>query len=299
MWDLIHEYHFLKAPLCCDEDDHLTEDFTTFSSIHSKSISTVSPTEIQFLRACRVKSTIHQRIKKIAPAMSRVARKLNNSNNATLPVSISASFNSVDNSLKNSNSSLSYTDTTNTNTSRSEILLKNIENKLNLNKFEKGERGNVHDLYSNTLVKWFEYGIELNVPALKKCHVPLSYRHPVNVCVRELQHIVNSIAPDTSVKAFDLQYCKYNINNRKDVEVYVPYNSSQMSMKCLLIGRNFDQWKISSVTDTLFDYTSWIETSLLKHYQKFSPCVVPSENFLVPRQRLFLGIIASNEVRVL
>lgn len=303
MWDLVNEYFFLKIPLCREESEPYAYNDYIFSSLscHEPTISRISTTEIQFLKSCRSKSSCSSKIKRLVPEMSRVARRLNviQNNSIILPSSISASFNSVDNSLKNSNSSLSYTETTSANIARVDASLKNLENKTNiiLNKYEKGEKGIVNDLYSNVLVKWFEYAISLNVPALKKCHVPLTFRHPVNICVRELQHIVTSIATDTSVKAFDLQTSQFNTSKSITIETYGPYNSAtQMSIKCLLLGRNFDQWKISTYVDTPFDYSSWIDASLLKHYQKFSPLFISSENMFVPRQRLFLGIIACNEV---
>lgn len=279
LWDLVSEYYLLHAPLCYDDKGsmkHIESSDYKSGSCSSFPTSLDTSGDSQTLKTYCMKYSVTKKLKELTPLLPKSVRKHR--------------FEDVGTSTDISASCITYP--------AIEGALKANELKINVNctVYEKGERGILHENYANVIVKWFECAAELGVPAVKKYNVTMKNRHSIGVCVRELQYVVTSLAPDTSVKAFDLQcHCKanYGLSNS---EIYVPHNMGQMPMKTILIGRSFEQWKISISDDPSFNYTSFVETSLLKHYQKFTPSVLVAKNKFIPRQRLLLAIIVCNEV---
>lgn len=144
---------------------------------------------------------------------------------------------------------------------------------------ERGEAGIMHPVYASMLVKWFEFAIELGVPNIKKSHVKLKNRHAITVCMRELQHILSSLVPDMTLKAFQPD-CTNGI--------YIPYDMSKPAAKSLLIGRNFDQWKLCTNTGAK------VENDI--HKLLGNKFVESDHNKTTMHQRMLLGIVKSDEL---
>ncbi|XP_043487708.1 KICSTOR complex protein SZT2-like isoform X1 [Polistes fuscatus] len=193
-----------------------------------------------------------------------------------------------------------------------------------INQYEFGEEGKLNEIYHTILTKWFKYALEVGVPAVKKHEVIIHHRHSIPVIVRELQNLIRGHAPDTSSRAFVLRdrqpflsetvtctpnllaFCENtearkrwvtNVNERERTlsPVYVSCDFSKHEQgtytNCILIARNFYQWKVS--------FGKTIEEELLvpkdqKLLQKFNPLILPSD--FIPRQRILLAEIQSGNI---
>ncbi|XP_047362781.1 KICSTOR complex protein SZT2 isoform X1 [Vespa velutina] len=193
-----------------------------------------------------------------------------------------------------------------------------------INQYEFGEEGKLNEIYHTILTKWFKYALDVGVPAVKKHEVIIHHRHSIPVIVRELQNLIRGHAPDTSSRAFVLRdrqpflsetvtctpnllaFCENtearkrwvtNVNERERTlsPVYVSCDFSKHEQgtytNCILIARNFYQWKVS--------FGKTIEEELLvpkdqKLLQKFNPLILPSD--FVPRQRILLAEIQSGNI---
>lgn len=156
-----------------------------------------------------------------------------------------------------------------------------VSDNLTINQFELGEKGKLNEIYHTTLARWFQFALEMGVPAVKKHEVIIHHRHAIPVIVRELQNLIRSQDPDTSSKVFVLQdrqpflnqfvishkvgsAPKWSESNRNNSDqslaentdqestnspVYVPheFNKDEQTtyIKCILVARNFHQWKAS------------------------------------------------------
>lgn len=156
-----------------------------------------------------------------------------------------------------------------------------VSDNLTINQFELGEKGKLNEIYHTTLARWFQFALEMGVPAVKKHEVIIHHRHAIPVIVRELQNLIRSQDPDTSSKVFVLQdrqpflnqfvishkvgsVFKWSESNRNNSDqslaentdqestnspVYVPheFNKDEQTtyIKCILVARNFHQWKAS------------------------------------------------------
>lgn len=147
-----------------------------------------------------------------------------------------------------------------------------------INQYEFGEEGKLNEIYHTILTKWFKYALDVGVPAVKKHEVIIHHRHSIPVIVRELQNLIRGHAPDTSSRAFVLRdrqpflsetvtctsnllaFCENaearkrwltNVNEREKTlsPVYVSCDFSKHEQgtytNCILIARNFYQWKVS------------------------------------------------------
>ncbi|KYN29036.1 Protein SZT2, partial [Trachymyrmex cornetzi] len=202
-----------------------------------------------------------------------------------------------------------------------------VSENLMINQHELSEKGKLDGTYHTTLARWFQFALEMGVPAVKKHEVIVHHRHAIPVIVRELQNLIRSQDPDTSSKVFVLQdrqpflnqfiishktgsALKWSdsIRNSSDQllaenmdqenansPVYVPheFNKEEQTtyIKCILVARNFHQWKASLGKE--------IDLELLapkdqKQLQKFNPLI--SESNFVPRQRILLAEILSDNI---
>lgn len=158
-----------------------------------------------------------------------------------------------------------------------------VDNNLTINEYELGEEGKLNEIYHTTLAQWFQFALEMNVPAVKKHEVIIHHRHAISVIIRELQNLIRCQDPETSSKVFALQdrqpflnrfvvshqagstyKSSESIRNRSDrstspedmdqesanFPAYVPrdFNKDEQTtcIKCILVARNFYQWKASS-----------------------------------------------------
>ncbi|XP_043250268.1 KICSTOR complex protein SZT2-like isoform X1 [Colletes gigas] len=188
---------------------------------------------------------------------------------------------------------------------------------LAVNHFGTGEEWKLHDIYCVTLSQWFRFALEIGVPSVKKHEIHIYHKHAIPTIVKELEILIQCQAPDTSSKAFVLQdkqpfiqkfisnekssknekYDCFSLENTDNINLplYVPYdfnNDEQKTYtKCILIARNFYQWKAS------FSEKLQPELSLPKDQkvlQKFNPLLLES-NF-VSRQRILLAEIQNDNI---
>ncbi|XP_012229201.2 KICSTOR complex protein SZT2-like isoform X1 [Linepithema humile] len=197
-----------------------------------------------------------------------------------------------------------------------------VADNVSVNQFELDEEGKLNEVYHTTLARWFHFALEMYVPAVKKHEVTIHHRHAIPVIVRELQNIIRCQDADTSSRVFVLQDRQPFLNqfivrkvgsksaqnnNRLMTEdtnpeganspVYVPheFNKDEQTtyIKCILIARNFHQWKASLSKE--------IDPELLapkdqKQLQKFNPLI--SDSNFVPRQRVLLAEILSDNITI-
>ena len=143
---------------------------------------------------------------------------------------------------------------------------------LAIDRFEAGEEGKLHSIYCVTLSQWFRFALEIGVPSVKRHEIILTHRHPISTIITELEALIQSQAPDTSSRAFVLKdrqpFIERYISNEElltglrknnysvlenegklDLPVYIPCDFSKdvqgTYTKCILIARNFHQWKAS------------------------------------------------------
>lgn len=141
-----------------------------------------------------------------------------------------------------------------------------------IDQFETGEDGKLHSIYCVILSQWFQFALEIGVPSIKKHEIILNHRHPISTIITELETLIQSQAPDTSSRAFVLKdrqpfiekrmlneelltilkKNKYPIlesEEKSNLPLYVPYDFNKdvqgTYTKCILIARNFHQWKAS------------------------------------------------------
>lgn len=143
---------------------------------------------------------------------------------------------------------------------------------LTIDRYEAGEEGKLHNIYSVTLSQWFRFALEMGVPSVKKHTIMINHRHTMPTIIRELETLIQSLAPDTSSRAFVLKHkqpfikryysseesliegrnCSHSFSEKDellDLPVYVPCDFSKdvqgTYTECILIARNFNQWKAS------------------------------------------------------
>ena len=154
---------------------------------------------------------------------------------------------------------------------------------------------------------------------MKKHEVIITHRHAISTIIKELETLIQSQVPDTSCRTFILRdrqpfVEKFVLNeestgnnennyvlpeNKENVDL--PFNVpcdfnkdvSGSCTKCILIARNFYQWKAS--------FDKKVQPELLipkdqKVLQKFNPLLLES-NF-VSRQRILLAEVQSNNITI-
>ncbi|XP_023246457.1 KICSTOR complex protein SZT2 [Copidosoma floridanum] len=191
--------------------------------------------------------------------------------------------------------------------------------------YELGEKGKLSKVYHTTLAYWFQFALDLSAPAIKKHVVKLERQHSLPVILKELQNLVQSHAPDTSVQTF-VQWSRQpfvgtldkdelllgrstevtdgnigwlekaaELENTDDSVFFLPCDSTNDNtgtyIRSILIARNFNQWKASFSDKVNADQLMPKDQKLL---QKFNPLI--SENSFVPRQRLLLAKVQSQYI---
>lgn len=157
-----------------------------------------------------------------------------------------------------------------------------------LNFFEQGDRGILAEVYSDALQNWLEFGYALATPAVKKQQVILTNRHLTNVTVKEMQSIISHLSRENA-KAFR----SVKVGSRGDV--YVPYAPTSSIQKCLIISRNFEQWKACTISKRSVDFPELYNLNNIKHTQKFAPTVAANGIF-IPRQKILWALIETDKV---
>ncbi|XP_076669350.1 KICSTOR complex protein SZT2 isoform X3 [Andrena cerasifolii] len=186
-----------------------------------------------------------------------------------------------------------------------------------IDQFEAGEEGKLHSTYCVKLCQWFRFALEIGVPSVKKHKVNINHRHGMSTIIRELEMLIQCQAPDTSSRAFVLKdkqpfmekfvsteesthskiYDCSSVRNEENSNfpLYVPCDFSkderETYTKCILIARNFYQWKTS--------FSGKMQPELLvlqdqKVLQKFNPLIL--ESSFVSRQRILLAEVRSDNI---
>lgn len=163
-----------------------------------------------------------------------------------------------------------------------------------LNPYEQGDRGILNDVYSKAVQEWLEFGYTLATPAVKRHNVTLTNRHLTNVTVKEIQSIITHLSRENA-KAFRAIPIKTQTKGREIYVSYAPINSIQ---KCLIISRNFEQWKACTAFKGSLDFPELYNVNNIKHTQKFTPTVTSNSSF-IPRQKILWALIETDKVNAL
>lgn len=163
-------------------------------------------------------------------------------------------------------------------------------NNVKLDFLEMGEKGLLCEMFTTNLQDWLEFGCTLSTPAVKKHKVMLTSRHLTNITIKELQLIIYHLSRENA-KAFS----SMPLEGEQSKEIYIPYNSASLAHKCIIISRNFEQWKACVDFNGSVDFPDLFNNNALKHMQKFSPSVT-ANNVFIPRQKIFWAIIESDHV---
>ncbi|XP_026201911.1 KICSTOR complex protein SZT2 isoform X2 [Anabas testudineus] len=171
-----------------------------------------------------------------------------------------------------------------------------------VSQLEEGEVGTLHPVYQVTCQPWITFMAKLGCPSIQQCTADIASHFLLPSILAEVISLVNSLAGDTTVKAFERTSCP------QSGDVFIPFpvvhNISQppdTTRSFILIGRNFHQWQCSTEQE---DSTDEENTPVLnrftshKGFQRFealeqSDWFSPSQagTGLAPRQRfLFISI---------
>ena len=156
-----------------------------------------------------------------------------------------------------------------------------------LNSFETGDDGILCNNYSKYLPGWLEFGSTLLAPSVRKQKITLTNYHLPGATIKELL----SVLQDTpkAFRSIPLRpLCEDND------EVFVPHDPKKFVEKCVIISRNFDNWKASTAFRGTLDYPDFMSPHSLKHTQKFVPAA--AGNKFIPRQKILWILIQSDSV---
>lgn len=262
-WDIIMEYFLLKTPLC--ERNYINTLIPKYNRLNDESISMVTPNNKEVF--CKI--------------------ILDTTNEDTSAINFFKDGSDYQNRSRKGtmNSELQRSITFDDAKDKEKPVLdcKNIK----LDCYEMGDEGVVTDIYAKVLNSWLEFGFQINAPSIRKTFV-LNDQHLVNITIKELQALIVQLTHD-AVKFFTLE-----LDNEENTEIYVPYVYSHSSRKCLVISRNFEQWKGSSYYRGSLDFPDLLSPHTLKHVQKFEPIVI--NDLFIPRQKILWGIIETDNV---
>ncbi|KAF5284426.1 hypothetical protein FQR65_LT13560 [Abscondita terminalis] len=275
MWDIVTEYYLLQSPLCQKSVVDINYNQPSAAPLSNK--PTVSEKEVQ----CRVilNTSVITNFKN--------RRKLQKSYE-TPKVLISRKHKNyipLNSKVRRSILFEDYVENADENKA-------DEKKRIKFDAYELGKEGVLTKTCSTILHKWLDFGVELLVPALKKNTVLLSSPHVLNTIVQEFKSLVTNLSFD-SAKAFTL----VPSDSGNDEEMYVPYNSTQLLSKAIVVSRNFEQWKACLTSTSVQEYCEMVNPQSLKHAQKFLPCIVDELNF-VPRQKFLWAIIESTKISV-
>ncbi|XP_025829072.1 KICSTOR complex protein SZT2-like [Agrilus planipennis] len=164
---------------------------------------------------------------------------------------------------------------------------------LNLEPHESGDSGVMTEICSDLLPDWLEFGNNIQAVAVRKIAVPLVKAHLLYITVKELVLLISQFT-----HLFPKVFSSILVEDRETgnyFNYYVPYSPGQSPKKCIIISRNFEQWKASISCNTDLAYLGVISTQTLKHSQKFTPVITPDKKF-VPRQKIFWASVKNDNI---
>lgn len=158
---------------------------------------------------------------------------------------------------------------------------------IKLDFFELGDKGKLSNTYAINLQDWLEFGVTLATPAVKKHKVMLTSKHLTGITIKEIQSLISQLSKE-SAKAFSPMS-----EPQHNTTIYIPHPNTSFTQKCIVISRNFEQWKACVAFNGSVDFPSLFNTNTLKHMQKFCPSVTLN-NIFIPRQKIFWAVIQSD-----
>lgn len=147
--------------------------------------------------------------------------------------------------------------------------------------------GVLSNVYSKHLPDWLEFGFSINTPSVKKQRINLANRHLPNTVIGELMNML----PD-SPRAFSA--IPTDSLKSKSGDIFVPYISSNLIQKFVIISRNFEQW-LSTISVKDSACPDIISPQVLKHSQKFVPSI---SNIFIPRQKILWISVETDNVSI-
>ncbi|KAH0819001.1 hypothetical protein GEV33_003789 [Tenebrio molitor] len=158
-----------------------------------------------------------------------------------------------------------------------------------LNAFEIGDDGVLCKHYSDYLPGWLEFGSTIMAPSVKKQKITLTNCHLPGTAVKELLNFVQD-TPKAFRSIPSGPLCEQNS------EVFLPHNPKRFVEKCVIISRNFDNWKASTAFRGTLDFPDFMSPHALKHTQKFVP--VATSNKFIPRQKILWILVQSDSILI-
>ncbi|XP_075901818.1 KICSTOR complex protein SZT2 [Nelusetta ayraudi] len=172
-----------------------------------------------------------------------------------------------------------------------------------LSHLEEGDVGMLHPVYQLTCQPWVTFMANLGCPSIQQCKTEITSQFLLPSILTEIVNLVNSLANDTIVKAFERKSCPVS------GEIYVPLHPAQClsqppnnTRSFILIGRNFHQWHYSTELEDSSDEENIPVLNRFtphKGFQRFealeqTDCWSPNKAraALAPRQRfLFISVL--------
>ncbi|XP_008200755.1 KICSTOR complex protein SZT2 isoform X3 [Tribolium castaneum] len=269
-WDLVMEYLILTAPLCEDAKTQITPHLPP---IHINSSNLNLSKEIEF--NCLLDVGNRQNIKvasrrKLETVFSH-RKRVRRVNPPTSKATRSITFDDYERDK--------------------EMYLAKMPVKplTKLNAFETGDEGALCKNYSKFLPGWLEFGASLMAPSVRKQKINLTNAHLPGTTIKELLNFVQDVP-----KAFRV-IPSHPLCEGHD-EVFVPHDPKTFLDKCVIISRNFDNWKASTAFRGTLDYPDFMGPHALKHTQKFVPAVI--NNKFVPRQKILWILIQCDSILI-
>ncbi|XP_030748432.1 LOW QUALITY PROTEIN: KICSTOR complex protein SZT2-like [Sitophilus oryzae] len=252
-WDIITEYYLLKQPLCVKE--YSENPYKVKKKCEIDNLDLDLDNEIEY--DCELGLNYNKNIKDKAIKL--------------LPKKVDAHFFPTRKYNKRVHSS--------NNLKASRAI--SCDDKENIS--EQNDNGILSLIYSKFLPSWLEFGHTMTTPAVKKNDIKLVNRHLPSVIVKELIVMLND-----SPKAFRAVTTSCLSSNSD--KIYVPFVSSNVIQKYIIISRNFQKWQ--NIDDGFTDVPDALNPQNLKHSQKFVPGII--NNCLIPRRKIF-WICVDNE----
>lgn len=158
-----------------------------------------------------------------------------------------------------------------------------------LTPFETGDDGALSINYSTYLPAWLEFGSLIAAPSVRKQKILFTNPHLPATTMKELLNFL----PDNP-KAF------WGVNSNPlsdENDIFVPHDPKRFVEKCVIICRNFDNWKASTTLRSAMDFSESMSPHALKQSQKFIP--IASNNKFIPRQKILWILVQPDSVSII
>ncbi|RZC33025.1 SZT2-like, partial [Asbolus verrucosus] len=268
-WDLVMEYLILTAPLC-EETNKILIPQPTPINIYTSNLNLSKEVEFN----CTIDVTNKDNIKIVGRRKLETLflhrKRVRRVNPPTAKATRSITFDDYEREKEIYFAKMS-----------------NVKPLTKLNAFETGDEGILCKNYSKYLPGWLEFGSTIMAPSVKKQKINLTNCHLPGTTIKELLNFIQDIP-----KAFRA-IPSHPLCEEND-EVFVPHDPKTFVEKCVIISRNFDNWKASTAFRGTLDYPDFMSPHALKHTQKFVPTAV--NNKFIPRQKILWILVQSDSI---